>query len=582
MPRSGGVYSLPAGNPVVTLTTISSTWANTTMSDIANALTGSLPTDGSAPMSGALRLSDGTVGSPGLTWATETTSGWYRIGANQFGFSLAGNAALTVNANRQWNIPAPITGNALTVNGVAGNAPILALGGGASDNAIIIGGGSAGFIGSIVFQGNAANAGQVSAIGTGGQIVGSTVAGDFVIRQISTGTFRIITNNADRLDINSAGNATLNAPSSGVALSIIYDSTAIATQMQTSAGLGYIKFGDQTGTRHFEILTIGSTGGSFYGGSAGDSVINASVGGGNLILSTNDLARLKIAQTGAVTINTPTSGTSLTIGTLASGFAVSCSDGTNTNSGIGFAGTHELQVGVFGSFGLQLISGNRICISLNSAGNVTVNAPSSGAALAVQGVAASAYTATFAGGTGFACAVGLIDGNAGTRNWQLRVGQLGTGIFDIFDNTAAASRFQITTTGACVIGPANAAATTLSISGNGVGDVALNITQGSAVVTQGAANNSTTVSITGCTGTASSGGNGVLVLKQGVGSSTLLVLSANGLGLGSAVIYLANVTTTGGQTPTLGANKPGAVSGAPQAWLPVSVAGTNGWIPIWA
>lgn len=48
MPRDiNGVYTLPAGNPVVTGTTISSTWGNTTLSDIATALTQSLSVDGS-------------------------------------------------------------------------------------------------------------------------------------------------------------------------------------------------------------------------------------------------------------------------------------------------------------------------------------------------------------------------------------------------------------------------------------------------------------------------------------------------------------------------------------------------------
>jgi hypothetical protein len=41
-----GNYSLPAGNPVTTGTTISSTWANNTLSDIASALTQSLSKDG--------------------------------------------------------------------------------------------------------------------------------------------------------------------------------------------------------------------------------------------------------------------------------------------------------------------------------------------------------------------------------------------------------------------------------------------------------------------------------------------------------------------------------------------------------
>lgn len=47
MPRSGsGSYTLPAGNPVVPGTTITSTWANTTMSDIGTALTASIAYDG--------------------------------------------------------------------------------------------------------------------------------------------------------------------------------------------------------------------------------------------------------------------------------------------------------------------------------------------------------------------------------------------------------------------------------------------------------------------------------------------------------------------------------------------------------
>jgi len=57
MSRNGsGTYSLPTGNPVVTGTTISSTWANTTLADIANALTGSLAADGQTTASGSLNM----------------------------------------------------------------------------------------------------------------------------------------------------------------------------------------------------------------------------------------------------------------------------------------------------------------------------------------------------------------------------------------------------------------------------------------------------------------------------------------------------------------------------------------------
>jgi hypothetical protein len=55
MSRNGsGTYNLPAGNPVVTGSTISTTWANTTLSDIASALTDSLAADGQTPMTGNL------------------------------------------------------------------------------------------------------------------------------------------------------------------------------------------------------------------------------------------------------------------------------------------------------------------------------------------------------------------------------------------------------------------------------------------------------------------------------------------------------------------------------------------------
>jgi microcystin-dependent protein len=58
MPRdSNGLYTLPTPeNPVIPDTLIEADWANITMNDVADALTGSLPRDGSAPMTGQLDL----------------------------------------------------------------------------------------------------------------------------------------------------------------------------------------------------------------------------------------------------------------------------------------------------------------------------------------------------------------------------------------------------------------------------------------------------------------------------------------------------------------------------------------------
>jgi hypothetical protein len=62
MSRNGsGVYTLPAGNPVVTGTTIASTWANTTLSDIQTALTQSVSADGQTPITGSLQMGNNKI-----------------------------------------------------------------------------------------------------------------------------------------------------------------------------------------------------------------------------------------------------------------------------------------------------------------------------------------------------------------------------------------------------------------------------------------------------------------------------------------------------------------------------------------
>lgn len=78
MSRNGsGVFSLAAGNPVSTGSTISSTWANNTLSDIATQLTNSVAADGQTTMSGNLKMgnqkvtgmANGTTTGDALSWA---------------------------------------------------------------------------------------------------------------------------------------------------------------------------------------------------------------------------------------------------------------------------------------------------------------------------------------------------------------------------------------------------------------------------------------------------------------------------------------------------------------------------------
>jgi len=62
MSRNGsGTYNLPTGNPVTTGTAITSNWGNTTMSDIATALTGSIAADGQTPVTGNLQMGNNKI-----------------------------------------------------------------------------------------------------------------------------------------------------------------------------------------------------------------------------------------------------------------------------------------------------------------------------------------------------------------------------------------------------------------------------------------------------------------------------------------------------------------------------------------
>ena len=84
MPRNAsGVYSLPVG-PFAPGGLIKSADMNSNFNDIATALTSSLPVNGAAGMTGPLLAADGAVNAPGIAFAANATTGFYRTGSGQF------------------------------------------------------------------------------------------------------------------------------------------------------------------------------------------------------------------------------------------------------------------------------------------------------------------------------------------------------------------------------------------------------------------------------------------------------------------------------------------------------------------
>ncbi|MDB4312045.1 hypothetical protein N9937_01315 [bacterium] len=107
MPRDGGgIYSLPAGNPVVPGTIIESNWANPTMQDLGVAMSDSLSRSGKGGMTAPLRGPDGSAGVPTFSFTNEVDTGRYRAGPGQVVESVQGQPVLrwTASGVDQWNV----------------------------------------------------------------------------------------------------------------------------------------------------------------------------------------------------------------------------------------------------------------------------------------------------------------------------------------------------------------------------------------------------------------------------------------------------------------------------------------------
>lgn len=78
--NGSGTYNLPAGNPVTTGTTISSSWANTTLSDIATALTNCITRDGQSPPTANIPHGGYKLTGLGQASATGDALGWGQNG----------------------------------------------------------------------------------------------------------------------------------------------------------------------------------------------------------------------------------------------------------------------------------------------------------------------------------------------------------------------------------------------------------------------------------------------------------------------------------------------------------------------
>ncbi len=174
--NSSGTYSLPTGNPVVTGTSITSTWANTTLADIKTEITSSLDRAGRGAMTAPLQFSAGTVSLPSATFSSDTNSGLYSVTGDSVGMSAGGTKIQGwTTTGATFPIVATFSAGEVITQSTANGNGLNATGNGSGIGGVFVGGSTSGT--GIYVSGGAPNGVGISAEGLGSGVGGTFTGG---------------------------------------------------------------------------------------------------------------------------------------------------------------------------------------------------------------------------------------------------------------------------------------------------------------------------------------------------------------------------------------------------------------------
>ncbi len=255
-----------------------------------------------------------------------TTGGSFLISPN----SGAG-AAVKVASAGNVTIAAPTAGTTLTVTGVGGGTTLLASGAGTGSGPmlhLLQNTTSTGYTSLRLYNdiGTSARALEIDYSGSGyvGSLIASGPAGESASIS-TTGAFPLVigAGNTARMVIGSSGNIVINAPASGIALTVGGSGTSAFVTNQLQA-LAYV-----TGQDAF-ITTYDGTIQSLWG-SDGTQVIGGAFSSHALKIRTSNVDRIVLAAAGNATINAASSGVTLTISGLTGQYSQVISGSTTGN-----------------------------------------------------------------------------------------------------------------------------------------------------------------------------------------------------------------------------------------------------------
>jgi hypothetical protein len=424
-------------------TTSTTSTSSTTSTNVGGGAAGSIPVQTAA--SATSFIAAGTNGkvltmvSGVPAWAVPATGVASITGtANQIAAS-ASTGAVTLSMPQNVIIPTPSSGIALTASVSAGIVANFSSTSPSSNSEI-----------AVTAAGNTAGTTSLSLLQDG--------SSQAFIYNRANAALSIGTNNTGRVSITNTGNVTINAPSSGVALFVTgtAGTAAIIDSASGSSGLTWRRAGSSIGD-------IGSGDFIVSGGLAADFGLTARAG--SLVLGTNSTTRLTIANGGAVSIVAPASGNTLTVNqtTANNGLQVSSTAGVQASIGIQQSGQTSWAIyQPISSSDLRFFSGAGDHLVLSSAGNVIINAPSSGTALSVLGVG-STITANLQTNE---ARLRLTSTAASSNAWEVMSGGgnvITAGTFGIFNASAGTVPFSVTGGGnVSIAAPSSGVALTVS------------------------------------------------------------------------------------------------------------------------
>lgn len=375
---------------------------------------------------GAVMADSGSVNVVGNLYYSTSVGGWTYKTTDQGSFirqDNAGNIYLATTPQGTAGTVATMT-NRLTVAN-AGNVTIAAPTSGTA-LAVTAQGTNQGLV--VNSTSNTTNGSvQLGFDGNGNCYLYNTVAA-MVIGSTVAAACNLVTNNSTRLAVNSAGNVVINPPSSGTSLDVT--SVAGGPAITFGASGAYSSAAVNRGVLYYD--TTGGTLTLAARSSGGSTSINLTTSN-----SGTDTTRFTINSTGNATVNAPSSGTALTVNAVTTSNALALNATGNTtngqllfnfdSSGNAYVYNDILNTAFFigGSNGsstsdaIKMVTANATRVNIASAGNVSVNAPSSGVALAVTG-ASSAFATTINGANSSnGPALSLVGNYTGSGNTDL-------------------------------------------------------------------------------------------------------------------------------------------------------------------